>query len=46
MTMLRRGQIALLSVLAVFAAAGRWLEVRDHHDLAGRPRYLTARLAR
>ena len=34
------------SAPAVFAAAGRWLEVRDHHDLAGRPRYLTARLAR
>lgn len=31
---------------AVFAAAGRWREVRDHRDLAGRPRYLTARLAR
>jgi len=31
---------------AVFAAAGRWAEVRDHPDLAGRPRYLTARLAR
>ena len=34
------------SAPAVFAASGRWLEVRDHHDLAGRPRYLTARLAR
>lgn len=31
---------------AVFAAAGRWSDVRDHRDLAGRPRYLTARLAR
>jgi len=30
----------------VFATAGRWSEVRDHLDLAGRPRYLTARLAR
>ena len=30
----------------VFTAAGRWTEVRDHEDLAGRPRYLTARLAR
>ncbi|HET6153386.1 MAG TPA: peptide chain release factor N(5)-glutamine methyltransferase [Marmoricola sp.] len=30
----------------VFAAAGRWTDVRDHRDLAGRPRYLTARLAR
>jgi len=31
---------------AVFVAAGRWADVRDHRDLAGRPRYLTARLAR
>lgn len=30
----------------VFAASGRWVGVRDHRDLAGRPRYLTARLAR
>ena len=30
----------------VFAAAGRWLDVADHRDLAGRARYLTARLAR
>jgi release factor glutamine methyltransferase len=30
----------------VFSRAGRWGEVRDHRDLAGRPRYLTARLAR
>ena len=31
---------------AVFAASGRWRDVADHVDLAGRPRYLTARLAR
>jgi len=31
---------------AVFAGAGRWVDVRDHSDLAGRPRYTTARLAR
>ena len=31
---------------AVFVTAGRWADVRDHRDLAGRPRYLTARLAR
>ncbi len=31
---------------AVFSGAGRWADVRDHLDLAGRPRYLTARLAR
>jgi len=31
---------------AVFAASGRWDRVRDHEDLTGRPRFLTARLAR
>jgi release factor glutamine methyltransferase len=30
----------------VFAATGRWEQVRDHPDLAGRARFLTARLAR
>jgi release factor glutamine methyltransferase len=30
------------SAPAVFAATGRWSDVRDHRDLAGRPRYLTA----
>ena len=34
------------SAPAVFAATGRWSDVRDHPDLAGRPRFLTARLAR
>lgn len=34
------------SAPAVFSAAGRWSDVRDHRDLAGRARYLTARLAR
>lgn len=34
------------SAPAVFRVAGRWSDVRDHRDLAGRPRYLTARLAR
>jgi len=33
------------SAPAVFATAGRWTDVRDHRDLAGRPRYLTARSA-
>ena len=33
------------SVPAIFAATGRWTEIRDHHDLAGRPRFTTARLA-
>jgi release factor glutamine methyltransferase len=34
------------SAPAVFAASGRWRDVRDHPDLTGRPRYLAARLAR
>jgi release factor glutamine methyltransferase len=34
------------SAPAVFARSGRWVDVRDHLDLAGRSRYLTARLAR
>jgi release factor glutamine methyltransferase len=29
----------------VFAGSGRWADVKDHHDLAHRPRFLTARLA-
>jgi len=33
------------SAQQVFAATGRWSEVRDHRDLAGRPRYVTARVA-
>ena len=34
------------SAPGVFARAGRWRDVRDHDDLAGRARFLTARLAR
>ena len=34
------------SAPAVFAASGRWSDVRDNPDLAGRARYVTARLAR
>lgn len=34
------------SAPGVFSATARWSEVRDHVDLAGRPRFLTARLAR
>ncbi|WP_193611886.1 peptide chain release factor N(5)-glutamine methyltransferase [Nocardioides lijunqiniae] len=34
------------SAPAVFVATGRWTDVRDHPDLAGRARFLTARLAR
>ncbi len=33
------------SAPAVLAGTGRWVEVRDHPDLAGRPRFTTARLA-
>jgi release factor glutamine methyltransferase len=33
------------SAPAVFAATGRWTGVRDHQDLAGRDRYLTATLS-
>lgn len=33
------------SAPGVFRATGRWRDVRDHPDLAGRARYLTARLA-
>jgi len=34
------------SAPAVFARTGRWTDVRDHRDLAGRARFVTARLAR
>jgi release factor glutamine methyltransferase len=34
------------SAPAVFAATGRWTDVRDHVDLNGRPRFLTARRVR
>jgi release factor glutamine methyltransferase len=34
------------SAPAVFTGAGRWSDVRDNVDLAGRPRFVTARLAR
>ena len=34
------------SARAVFAGTGRWHDVRDNPDLAGRSRYVTARLAR
>lgn len=34
------------SAPAIFAASGAWRDVVDHRDLAGRPRFLTARLAR
>jgi len=34
------------SATQVFLDAGRWSDVRDHEDLAGRARYAVARLAR
>lgn len=34
------------SAPAVFRASGRWRDVADHPDLAGRARFVTARLAR
>ena len=34
------------SAPAVFTGTGRWADVRDHLDLAGRSRFVTARLAR
>ena len=34
------------AVPEIFAATGRWTEVRDHPDLTGRARFTTARLAR
>jgi release factor glutamine methyltransferase len=34
------------SAPALFTAAGRWDQVRDHEDLTGRARFVTARLAR
>ncbi|MET0837469.1 MAG: peptide chain release factor N(5)-glutamine methyltransferase, partial [Marmoricola sp.] len=34
------------SATQVFLDTGRWVGVRDHEDLAGRPRYVAARLAR
>jgi release factor glutamine methyltransferase len=34
------------SAQAVFASTGHWTDVRDHPDLAGRPRFVTGRLAR
>ncbi len=38
----RQGEV----VPGLFAASGRWAEVADHRDLARRPRFTTARLAR
>ncbi|ROR89848.1 peptide chain release factor N(5)-glutamine methyltransferase [Nocardioides aurantiacus] len=34
------------SAVEVLSGTGRFVEVRDHADLAGRPRFVTARLAR
>jgi len=40
------GEAGRYSAPAVFSTTGRWSDVRDHRDLAGRPRFVTARLAR
>ncbi|MGL5826344.1 MAG: peptide chain release factor N(5)-glutamine methyltransferase [Nocardioides sp.] len=53
-TLLRRGGVIGVEhadaqgglAQAIFLAGGRWDNVRDHLDLAGRPRFLTAKLAR
>jgi len=34
------------SAQAIFAGTGRWTDIRDNSDLAGRSRFVTARLAR
>jgi release factor glutamine methyltransferase len=39
-------EVQAASAPAVFVGTGRWADVRDHRDLAGRPRFVTARLAR
>ncbi len=39
-------EVQARSAPGVFLDSGRWSDVRDHLDLAGRPRFLTARLAR
>jgi release factor glutamine methyltransferase len=31
------------SAPGVFAESAGWTDVRDHHDLAGRPRFVTGR---
>lgn len=43
--LVEHGDLQGESAPAVFAAAGRWDDVRDHTDLGGRDRYLTARRA-
>jgi release factor glutamine methyltransferase len=42
---MEHADVQRLGVLAAAAAHGGWSEVSDHDDLAGRPRYLTARRA-
>jgi release factor glutamine methyltransferase len=39
-------EVQARSAPAVFSTTGRWSDVRDNTDLAGRPRFVTARLAR
>lgn len=43
--LVEHGDLQGRSAPAVFSEAGRWYDVRDHPDLSGRDRYLTARRA-
>jgi release factor glutamine methyltransferase len=43
--LVEHGDLQGESAPAVFTASGRWQDVRDHTDLTGRDRYLTARRA-
>ena len=38
-------EVQATAVPQLFGATGRWREIEDHLDLAGRPRFTTARLA-
>lgn len=39
-------EVQALSAPEIFSVTGRWTHISDHLDLAGRPRFVTARLAR
>jgi release factor glutamine methyltransferase len=43
--LVEHGDLQGRSAPAVFTETGRWHDVRDHTDLNGRDRYLTARRA-
>ena len=42
MVVAEHADLQALTAPAVFAATNRWLDVTDHTDLTGRPRYVTA----